>query len=59
VQFVNCDSKNPETGSLASKYGVIYVPTLIFIDSKGKVVSKLVGNVDLDSLKSNVEKALK
>jgi thioredoxin-related protein len=55
---VNCDSKNPDTNSLASKYGVVYVPTLIFIDSKGKVVSKLVGTIDLDKLKENVEKTL-
>lgn len=59
MPFIYCDSNNPDTQNLASKYGVLYVPTLIFINKNGEVVNKLVGNIDENSLKQNVEKALK
>jgi thiol:disulfide interchange protein len=59
VPFIDCDSKNPDSGSLAAKYSVVYVPTLVFLDKKGAVSNKLVGTIDESSLKQNIEKIIK
>jgi thiol:disulfide interchange protein len=59
VPFIDCDGNNPDSESLAAKYGVIYVPTLVFIDKNGEAAGKLVGNIDENTIKQNVEKILK
>jgi thiol:disulfide interchange protein len=59
VPFIDCDSNNPDTGKLAAKYSVVYVPTLVFLNKKGAVSNKLVGTIDEKSLKENLEKIIK
>lgn len=42
--------------SVAIDYGISAIPTSYFIDEEGTIVSKVVGGMDLDEMKNNIEK---
>ncbi len=47
-----------KSSELAGKYGVRGYPTIIFLNSKGDVVEKVVGYVDAEGLKKTMNKVL-
>lgn len=59
--FVNLkvDVDKGEGGAIASKYGISALPTLLILDSKGKVVAQSVGARDAEQLRKWAEDALK
>ncbi|MCL6471871.1 MAG: thioredoxin family protein [Firmicutes bacterium] len=46
---------NASNGEIANKYGILYIPTLIFIGKDGSVVNKIVGVADKASIEQNVK----
>jgi thioredoxin-related protein len=39
----------------ADKYGVITVPAFLFVNEQGEIVYKVVGQVDLETMRSRIE----
>lgn len=60
ANFINLkiDMEKPENAEFAEKYPVSAYPTLLFLDSSGKVVQKAVGAKDADQLLEFAQKVL-
>jgi len=58
ITFVTVDIDDPENRKIVDQYQVSTVPTLIFIDPKGEVVSHTVGPMDDAALENEIKKLL-
>jgi thioredoxin-like negative regulator of GroEL len=52
--LVNMDA-DPQASSLGSEYAIRFVPTFVFLDSKGDEVEQRVGAIDEDVLRDALE----
>lgn len=58
VKFVSIDVDDPKNEELMSKYNVSPVPTLVFLDSKGEIVSYSVGYSGVPGMIDGMSKLL-
>lgn len=58
VQFVSIDVDDPKNEELMSKYNVSPVPTVVFLDAKGEVVSYSVGYAGVPGMIDGMKKLL-
>lgn len=45
----------PETQALAEEFGIQYVPTFVFVDSKGNRTGTVVGAVPIETLTAKLD----
>jgi thioredoxin-related protein len=58
VEFHLLDIDQPEAHDLAVRYGVPGIPTIVLLDSEGKVFKLLPGNQSEDQLAAAIEELL-
>lgn len=56
VPFEFYDVGSNVNSDIANKYGILYIPTLIFIGKDGSVVDKIVGATDKATIEQNIKK---
>lgn len=55
VKVLMTDSGGAEMEQLASTFGVQYVPTFVFVDSKGTKTDTVVGETPEDTMRSKLD----
>ncbi len=50
LSLIKIEINNPEAQELVKKYGILGVPTFIFLDKKGKEMTRLLGYQDINTL---------
>jgi len=58
LSFKKIRMKTSEGKELASKYNIMAVPTVLFLDDKNNEIQRIVGTPSEDSLRSKIEKGL-
>jgi thioredoxin 1 len=58
IEVSSVDVDDPKNQQLIDQYEVSPIPTVIFLDDKGKVINFLVGYSDAAELESNIKKVL-
>ena len=55
IRRLDAGKHDPETDRLASTFGVQYVPTFVFVDSKGEVRDVVVGETPESALRTRLD----
>ena len=55
---INALDKDKKVKNYVNKYGVVLVPTLIFVDTNGNVTNKIEGFIPKEELISEIEEAI-